>query len=103
MNQPVNRRDFLATAATAVALRTTQRDLSRHLSSADRTRPMPRSTNSLLLAVLLLPASALAQSDAPARPVSTGGVKFVKHRIGNFRSETFGVADFNGDGKLDIV
>ena len=25
------------------------------------------------------------------------------HRIGNFRSEACGVADFNGDGKLDVV
>jgi hypothetical protein len=32
-----------------------------------------------------------------------GDVKFTAHRIGNFRSEAVGVADFNGDGKLDIV
>ena len=43
--------------------------------------------------------SALAQ----AQPFPTDGVKFVKHQIGTFRSEAFGVADFNGDGKLDIV
>ena len=30
-------------------------------------------------------------------------VKFVKHRIGTFRSEALGVGDFNNDGKLDIV
>jgi hypothetical protein len=30
-------------------------------------------------------------------------VKFIPHRIGQVRSEAVGVADFNGDGKLDIV
>lgn len=30
-------------------------------------------------------------------------VKFEMHRIGKFRSEACGVADFNGDGKLDVV
>ena len=30
-------------------------------------------------------------------------VKFVTHRIGHVRSEAVGVADFNGDRKLDIV
>ena len=30
-------------------------------------------------------------------------VKFEKHQIGTFRSEACGVADFNGDGKLDVV
>lgn len=30
-------------------------------------------------------------------------VKFVTHRIGQVRSEAVGVADFNGDRKLDIV
>lgn len=30
-------------------------------------------------------------------------VKFVAHRIGHVRSEAVAVADFNGDGKLDIV
>jgi hypothetical protein len=36
-------------------------------------------------------------------PVSPGGISFVMHRIGTFRSEACGVGDFNGDGKLDIV
>ncbi len=45
---------------------------------------------------LLLAASALGNaSDAP--------VKFIAHPIGRVRSEAVGVADFNGDGKLDIV
>jgi hypothetical protein len=29
--------------------------------------------------------------------------RFVMHRIGTFRSEPCGVADFNGDGKLDVI
>jgi len=64
---------------------------------------MSRSAISFLLAFIFLPTLVLAQSNASARPGSTGGVRFVKHRIGTFRSEAFGVADFNGDGKLDIV
>jgi len=30
-------------------------------------------------------------------------VKFVAHRLGNYRSEACGVGDFNNDGKLDVV
>ncbi|NQT51861.1 VCBS repeat-containing protein [bacterium] len=30
-------------------------------------------------------------------------VRFTAHRIGTYRGEVCGVADFNGDGKLDIV
>ena len=29
--------------------------------------------------------------------------EFVMHRVGNYRSEACGVADFNGDKRLDIV
>ena len=37
-------------------------------------------------------------------PVLAGSpVSFVTHRIGHYRSEACGVADFNNDGKLDIV
>ena len=32
-----------------------------------------------------------------------GPVKFIAHRVGQFRSEACGVGDFNNDGKLDIV
>jgi len=46
----------------------------------------------IVLTALLLAATALA-----------GEVKFKAHRIGHFRSEAVAVADFNGDGKLDIV
>jgi sugar phosphate isomerase/epimerase/HEAT repeat protein len=42
------------------------------------------------------------QAQGP-RGAGVGPVKFVMHRIGNFRSEACGVADFNGDGKLDVV
>ncbi|MGA2662577.1 MAG: TIM barrel protein, partial [Verrucomicrobiota bacterium] len=41
-----------------------------------------------------------AQGPTGAGP---GPVKFVMHRIGNFRSEACCVADFNGDGKLDVA
>jgi hypothetical protein len=64
---------------------------------------MFRSPNPILLAMILVPTWVLAQATGSAQPSSKGGVKFVKHRIGNFRSEAFGVADFNSDGKLDIV
>lgn len=33
----------------------------------------------------------------------SGPVKFVKHRVGTYRSEACCVGDFNKDGKLDIV
>ncbi|MGA2064244.1 MAG: VCBS repeat-containing protein [Thermoguttaceae bacterium] len=52
------------------------------------------------LAVAVL---ALWAAMALAAPPEPSPIKFVKHRIGNFRSEALGVADFNGDGKLDIV
>ncbi|MGQ9576389.1 MAG: FG-GAP repeat domain-containing protein [Thermoguttaceae bacterium] len=35
--------------------------------------------------------------------LQAGPLKFVMHRVGKFRSEACGVADFNKDGKLDIV
>jgi hypothetical protein len=50
----------------------------------------------LLAAVLAVPGySAHAGAGKP--------VKFVAHRVGQFRSEACGVADFNNDGKLDII
>lgn len=42
------------------------------------------------------------QAQGP-RGAGVGPVKFALHRLGNFRSEACGVADFNGDGKLDVV
>jgi hypothetical protein len=47
--------------------------------------------------------SVLAAEVAPPKNVTEGGLKFVLHRVGNVRSEACGVADFNKDGKLDIV
>ncbi len=64
---------------------------------------MPRSATCLYLAALFLPLWAWAQSAEPARSDASAGVPFVKHQLGTFRSEAFGVADFNGDAKLDIV
>jgi hypothetical protein len=52
---------------------------------------------SLILIFLLL--AAITTSSAAAQKSPT----FVVHRIGQFRSEACGVADFNNDGKLDIV
>lgn len=47
---------------------------------------------------------ALAFAALAAEPSPSGtGVKFVTHRLGHFRSEAVGVADFNRDGRLDIV
>jgi len=40
----------------------------------------------------------LASQEADESPVD-----FAVHRVGTFRSEACGVADFNGDGKLDII
>ena len=38
-----------------------------------------------------------------AQEANESPVQFVPHHIGTFRSEACGVADFNGDGRLDIV
>ena len=34
---------------------------------------------------------------------SAAEVKFSPHRVGRFRGEACGVADFNNDGRLDII
>ena len=59
---------------------------------------MSRFSRALIVAgaVLVLAVSARAEKPADA-------VKFVKHQIGHFRSEACCVADFNNDGKLDIM
>jgi hypothetical protein len=46
-------------------------------------------------------AAAPAGPGAPAEVPSP--IRFVTHRVGNFRSEACGVGDFNADGRLDIV
>jgi hypothetical protein len=55
-----------------------------------------------LAAVMVLSAAAAWAAGGDAAP-EPSPVKFAVHRIGNFRSEACAVADFNGDGKLDIV
>lgn len=44
----------------------------------------------------------MGQADG-AKGTPTGALRFAMHRIGNFRSEACAVADFNGDGRLDVV
>src|SRR5512142_2841016 len=53
-----------------------------------------------LLALAALATETAGQ--AAAKPL-TGPFKFIPHRIDKFRSEACCVADFNGDGKLDIL
>ena len=57
-----------------------------------------RDTPYLGTMTLVLLLSVSITSAATKKPVT-----FVAHRIGHFRSEACGVADFNNDGKLDIV
>jgi len=53
---------------------------------------------------LLLAAASMAGEAAPEPKGATPSpIRFVMHRLGSVRSEACGVADFNGDGKLDIV
>jgi hypothetical protein len=62
--------------------------------------------NSLLaisITAILLPTFLCAQALDDNKRSPAGEVKFVMHRIGNFRSESCCVGDFNNDGKLDIV
>ena len=56
----------------------------------------------ILIATTALSA-AVHLAAAADRPAPGSTVKFVTHRLGTFRSESLGVADFNGDRKLDIV
>ena len=67
---------------------------------------MIRSASSVLfvlMTAILLPFSVSAQATGGDKPSSAGEIKFVMHRIGQFRSEACCVGDFNNDGKLDIV
>ena len=54
-----------------------------------------------LSAILILPTVHLRAAESPGAVPSP--VKFVTHRVGDYRSEACGVGDFNNDGKLDIV
>ena len=56
-----------------------------------------------LSGVALATLAVLGVCGIAAEQAAPDGVKFVLHRVGNFRSEACGVGDFNGDGKLDIV
>jgi len=61
-----------------------------------------RNHRSLTVLSVLLPVVLLLfiySSDAAAGEA----VKFIAHRVGQFRSEACAVGDFNNDGKLDIV
>jgi hypothetical protein len=49
------------------------------------------------------PPSPVASQAMPATSPAEGTLKFITHRIGNYRSEAVGVGDFNNDGKLDII
>jgi VCBS repeat protein len=62
---------------------------------------MPRFLSLPILSLILSPV--LAGEASRPGPFPADSVKFVAHRVGNFRSEACGVGDFNGDRKLDIV
>lgn len=51
----------------------------------------------------ILPRVALLAASSLVGQAALAELKFATHRIGQVRSEAVGVADFNGDGKLDIV
>jgi len=51
---------------------------------------------------LLLGVATFGLAEKP-EPFPAGSVKFVAHRLGTYRGEACGVADFNKDGKLDVV
>ena len=52
------------------------------------------------LLLMFFAATTIGYAGEPFPPDS---VKFEMHRVGTYRGEACGVADFNGDGKLDIV
>lgn len=66
-----------------------------------------RFTIALVVLAIVQAHSQDAVKPAAPRPIAPGAVaspvKFVTHRLNQFRSEALGVADFNRDGKLDIV
>lgn len=56
-----------------------------------------------VFAGILLASSAGLMLARVAEVSAAGPVSFVSHRVGSYRSEAVGVADFDGDKKLDIV
>ena len=57
----------------------------------------------LVLACVSATSSAWAEAPKGGEAFAPGSVKFVMHRVGNYRSEACEVGDFNNDGKLDII
>ena len=58
----------------------------------------------MVIAIKSMEARAAASGrDAAAPGAVPSPVRFAMHRIGSYRSEACGVADLNGNGKLDIV
>ena len=55
------------------------------------------------VAPLVLLAALVGLPGHPANAGTKKPVKFIMHGVGQFRSEACGVADFNNDGRLDIV
>ena len=47
--------------------------------------------------------AALGAVAGETKIAATGGVEFVTHRLNTVRSEACGIADFDGDGRLDII
>lgn len=57
----------------------------------------------ILEGILFVAVSAFAAAETPAPGSVASPVAFEMHRIGQFRSEAVAVADFNGDGTLDVA
>jgi hypothetical protein len=66
---------------------------------------MFRSVRPALTAVVFVSAFAawLHAQEPAGKPAAAEEVKFATHRIGTFRSEACGVADYNADGQLDVI
>lgn len=65
---------------------------------------MHRVIGGMLCSLLALAAiSQASAAEPPVAPSAARPLKFVMHRVGNFRSEACGVADFNQDRKPDIA
>jgi len=107
------RRADMLTQATALTTRTEEKNL---LIAAWGRTPIPASVTALTtylkddslkaealkaLRVIALKTPVDLPDKAPGSLLTP--LTFIPHRIGTYRSEACAVADFNGDGKLDIV